>query len=133
MKKIFLSLILIIASLFVFAPNSVYANECDDLKAKFINEGGSAGQDITSQLPAYCTEGQVYNKIINLMYWFIGVIAVIAVIYGGYIYMTAGSNPAQASQGRKIIQYALAGVIVTAMAVILVQVVVNYVVDNKLF
>lgn len=102
---------------------------CDALKAQIDAAGGGRA----SQLPQYCTEGAVYSKIVYWLYYILGIGAVIMIIYGGYLYMTAGSSEAQTKKGKTIIMYTLAGVAVAILATAIIMILVNLVVDNKLF
>lgn len=52
--------------------------------------------------------------VINIILGFLGIIAVVGIVYGGFRYMTAGGNEEQAAGGRKTI---IAGVI--GLAIIL--------------
>ncbi len=55
----------------------------------------------------------------------VGVIAVCAVIYGGFKFMTSNGDPSKATTARHIILYAVVGLIVALLAVAIVQVVVK--------
>lgn len=109
-------------------PTSDYWG-CDALKAQIeANGGGRAGE-----LPKYCTEGAVYSKIVYWLYFILGLGAVIMLIYGGYVYMTARSNETQTKKGKTIIMYTLAGVAVGIIATAIITILLNLVVDNKIF
>lgn len=101
---------------------------CDELKSHFPSNGNLT-QDIGA-LPEYCNVEDIYKKIMNIALYAIGIVAVIMVIYGGYIYMTAGGNADQAKKGRTILMWAIAGLVVVLAAASLVNIVVKYVVEN---
>ncbi len=100
---------------------------CADL-AKQIS---GSGFDVKSQLPVYCTTESIYNKILFGALYAVGIVAVIMIIYGGYMYMTAQSNEDQRKKGRDILTWAVLGLVVVVLAVLLVNVVVNLVVENR--
>ncbi len=50
--------------------------------------------------------------IINILMGFLGIIAVVGIVYGGFKYMTAGGNEEQAAGGKTVI---LAGVVGLAL------------------
>lgn len=141
--KLILSIQIVILGLFIFvAPATVFAQtptqpqltpECQKLLEQIQNNDGGKYSGLASQLPKYCTEGDVYNRIIGFMYYIVGVAAVISIIYGGYTYMTAGSNDTRKTKGKNIIIYTIAGVVVAALAVVIINVVINLIVDNKFF
>lgn len=99
----------------------VRADYCDDLKQQI----GNAGFDVEGQLPAYCTTGSLYSKFLNYALFFVGIVAVIMIIYGGYLYMTARNNEGQRKKGREILNWAVIGLAVVILATIIVNVVVN--------
>src|SRR4051812_25361382 len=89
----------------VLIPQPVFAaatntSSCDELKSHFTNAGGA---NVVSALPQYCSSGDIYTKIVNFLYYILGFIAVIVIVYGGYIYMTAGGNEAQVKKARSIL------------------------------
>jgi hypothetical protein len=81
-------------------------------------------------LPAYCTPEALYNKIIRMALYAIGIVAVIALIYGGYHYMTAGANEERRKKAKTVLTWAVIGLIVVIMATLLVNTVVRLLVDN---
>lgn len=101
---------------------------CAELKKKFDSAGGS---NIVGTIPQYCTVGSLYTKFINFALYAIGIVAIIAVIYGGYIYMTARGNAEQAKKGRSVLTWAIIGLIVVLAAAVIVNVVVRALVENR--
>ena len=51
-------------------------------------------------------------NIVNFVLSFLGIIAVVIVIYGGFLYVTAAGNEEQAGKGKKAITYAAIGIII---------------------
>lgn len=138
LRNIILSFVF--ALMFVVVPFSVQAQnnlspECQKLMDQI--EANSKGDfnyfELAKQLPKYCNEGQVYNKVVNFLYYIVGIAAVLSIIYGGYMYMTAGSNDSRRTKGKNIIIYTIAGVALAILAVVIVTVVANLIVDNKFF
>ncbi len=121
MKKIFFTFLFVL-SMGAGFPQLVHADACADLKAQFAN--ANAG-NLAAQFPQYCSEGKVYDKVVNIMYMLIGIFAVIILIYGGYVYMLAQGNAAQAAKGRQILTWAIAGFVVVILATVIVNVVVR--------
>lgn len=52
-------------------------------------------------------------------------IAVIAIVYGGVLYMTSGGDPGKVKQAKNTILYAIIGLIVSVLAFVIVATVVN--------
>lgn len=133
LSKIVCSLILgltILLPQVVFAQTNSQTNKdtCATLRGQFNNAGGT---NVVANVPAYCEYSSLYTKFINTALYFIGIVAVIAVIYGGYLYMTARGNEAQVKKGRSVLTWAIIGLIVVLAAAVIVNVVVNALVENK--
>lgn len=114
----------------------ITGDACKDLDAVINSSSDGAskspGGDVT-KLPKFCDTGTVYNKVANFLYYIVGIAAVISLIYGGYMYMTAGSNDSRKTKGKDIIVYSIAGIVLVLLAVVIVNVIVSLVVDNTFF
>lgn len=76
-----------------------------------------------TQLPAGGA-GSLNTLIANLVDWILwlgGGIAVIYVIYGGFMYLTAGPNEEQTKTARSIIINSIIGVVIIAFSIIIVR------------
>lgn len=62
------------------------------------------------------TDSQVLEKILDTVYFFAGAAAVIAIIMGGFWYVTGGDNPQQVQKGKNAIIYASIGLILVLFA-----------------
>ena len=56
------------------------------------------------------------TEIINWFLGFVGLVAVAMFIYGGVLYLAAAGNDEQAGKGKKVMLYAVVGIIVILMA-----------------
>lgn len=65
------------------------------------------------------------NNIVSVALIFIGIIAVIYLIYGGVIYITAGGDADKAGKGRIAITNAIIGIIIVAASFIIYNTVAN--------
>ena len=70
--------------------------------------------------PLYGPNG-VITILINILSILVGIAAVIGIILGGMKLITSGSNPQEVTKGREYILYALIGLIVAAIAQVLVR------------
>lgn len=102
--------------------------QCEFLRNQITNAGGG---NILKDLPAYCTTGSVYKKFIDFAFYAIGIVAVISVIYGGYLYMTSAGNETQTKKGRSVLIWAILGLVVVLLAAVIVNVVFNTLVENR--
>ena len=95
---------------------------------KFIVRSGSAiGLVALSALPAFAASSfenltlQIYGgsdflgafgRIFNFLLLVAGIVAFLFVLWGGFLYLTAGGDAARAENGRKFITNALIGIII---------------------
>jgi len=67
------------------------------------------------------TLAQIIGKVITWILAFVGVLAVLMLIIGGVRYVISAGNPAQTEGAKKTIIYALVGIVIVILAVILVN------------
>lgn len=67
------------------------------------------------------------TRIIKILLYFAGIVAVVMIIYGGYLVMTAAGNETQAATGRKTLTNAIIGLVIVVLAYFVIQVVINFV------
>jgi hypothetical protein len=92
-----------------------------------IPENGAPGS--TSQCKGDVDSGSLNTKIAHIINWLsaiIGVVAVIMIIWGGFKYITSGGSEQSVSSAKKTILFALIGLIIVALA----QLIVKFVLQN---
>jgi hypothetical protein len=119
----------LLLAFFLLSPlNFIYAQNtnCPDsnLSSQFQNVGG---ENIINNLPKYCSAEAFYVKFINYALFFIGISAILMLIYAGFIYMTAGASDANKKKGKDMIVWSLAGLVLVLMAAALVNLVINFI------
>jgi hypothetical protein len=65
--------------------------------------------------------GTLIDEVINVFSWLVGGISVIMIIYGGFRYVTSGGNDASVSGAKNTIIYALIGLVIVALAQVIVH------------
>ena len=70
------------------------------------------------------------EKIINIFSIIVGIVAVIMIIYGGFKYITSGGNQESVKTAKTTIIYALIGLVIVALAQIIVQFVLREATSN---
>ena len=73
----------------------------------------------------------IFNTIVN---WALGIaffIAVIFLIYGGFLYITSAGNEESATKGKNAVVYALIGIIIIVLSYVIVRVVYQFVVTGN--
>jgi len=66
-------------------------------------------------------------SIIRIMLLFAGIIAVVFVIIGGYMYITSGGNAEQAEKGKSTVVNAIIGIVMIILSYVIINVIVNLV------
>lgn len=64
---------------------------------------------------------QLVLTIVNYFLYFLGLIATLMVIYGGILYVTAAGDTEKVDKGKKVISYALIGIIIILLSFALVN------------
>ena len=64
--------------------------------------------------------GQIINRVVGWVLILAGVIAVIYLIYGGLLYITAAGDAEKATKGRTALINAIIGIIIIALAYLIV-------------
>jgi low affinity Fe/Cu permease len=70
------------------------------------------GQNVSN----YTTPEYMIFRFINVLIWVFSVAAVILLIYGGFVYATAGGDAEKAEKAKKIIIGTIVGVIIFSMS-----------------
>ncbi|MDP4007642.1 MAG: hypothetical protein Q8P68_00440 [Candidatus Peregrinibacteria bacterium] len=64
-------------------------------------------------------------QFLNFFLGFLGLLAVLLVIYGGFLYMTAAGDDGKTENGKKVILYAVIGIIIILISFALVNTLIN--------
>lgn len=68
---------------------------------------------------------QLILTIVNYALTFLGILAVIMVIYGGFTYVASAGNDEAVGNAKKIIMYALIGIIIILLSFVIVNAVLG--------
>ncbi len=74
-----------------------------------------ANNDATSKI------NNMVHTVVNLMSAVVGIVAVIMIIVGGFRYITSGGNDTSVTAAKNTILYAIIGLVVVALAQIIVR------------
>ena len=95
-----------------------FADTCSaDVPVKVRQAAGCMGN--TNDLPV------VIQNILSIVIGVCGLVAVVYIIIGGYNYMTSSGDSAKIEKAKKTITYAVIGLIVCALAFVIVNFVIN--------
>ncbi len=84
------------------------------------------GPDIVPGAISAATGGEsgiipLVRTILNYFLGFLGIIILALVIYGGFMYVTAGVNESGAETGKKILTYSVIGVVIILLSFVFVN------------
>jgi hypothetical protein len=92
--------------------------------AQLINPG-DVPQNISQATGGEGSARALVLNIVNFFLGFLGIIAVIMIIYGGIMYVTAGGDQTKIDNAKKIIMYAIVGIIIVLISFALVNTVIQ--------
>ncbi len=67
--------------------------------------------------------------IVKLLLGFLGIIAIIIMLYGGFVWMTAGGNEEKVSQAKKIITAGIIGLVIIFVSYAIAAFVIQQLID----
>lgn len=67
----------------------------------------------------------IASKVVNIFSIIVGIVAVLMIIYGGFKYITSGGDSGNVSSAKNTLIYAIIGLIIVALAQIIVHYVIN--------
>jgi heme/copper-type cytochrome/quinol oxidase subunit 2 len=109
----------IIGAAGVFLPSVALAQSVDSgLQA-------ISGQFTHGGLTGATSVQDLIVRIIQLMLLFAGIIAVVFIIYGGYLYITSAGNEESAEKGKNTMVNAIIGIVIIVLSYVIVNVIVN--------
>jgi hypothetical protein len=134
-KKIKTTLIGLVAAAAIIAPVSapvaVYAAEGD------LTKNLCSGTDLTLSGGGSCQDSNAESRVnetitlaLNIFSSIVGIIAVVMIIVGGVKYITSQGESANVTSAKNTILYALVGLVVVALAQVIVRFVLNRFVQN---
>lgn len=126
MKKIIIGLTVIVlaffASALVFGVSDIALADTKAEICKGIDATGASCANTNSNNNL----DSIVATVINLLSWVVGVVSVIMVIFGGFKYITSAGDSSKVSSAKNTIIYALIGLVIVALA----QVIVIFVLDT---
>ncbi|MBN1494772.1 PKD domain-containing protein [Candidatus Peregrinibacteria bacterium] len=133
----------VLIALFMLLPHTAHADYCSELSKSAggyfscTDQGATTFTQFSGGLKAPSTEGYdpsltqqtnlrdfVINAV-NFILGFLGLLAVIIVIYGGFMYLTAMGNEEKTGKGKKSIMYAMIGIVIILISFALVNTVIK--------
>jgi len=133
-KKIKITLIGLMAAAALIVPLAVPAS----VYAEDIQQSLCGGTDLTLAKGGNCTNLEAETKVnstitlaLNVFSAIVGIIAVVMIIVGGVKYITSQGESANITSAKNTILYALVGLVVVALAQVIVRFVLTRFVGNN--
>lgn len=133
--KLFLVLLLSLGTLFLYAPaTSTSAVDCTKDSGSLSTHdaiqcgvSGASGNSNTAPTPKQSTDNfnHLLTTILNLLSVAVGIAAVLMIVLGGLKFVTSAGNAEKAKSARSTLLYAVIGLVIVALAQIIVQFVLN--------
>ena len=128
LKSILISTLMV--AVMVFGVSIIYQTGNTEI-AGAVNSEITSGMNATSAGTSTPTNANVVIKnVTNTMFFIIGAVSVIMLIYGGIRYTTSGGNANSVTAAKNTIMYSIIGLVVAILAFSVVQFVVNQVMDS---
>lgn len=130
--KTILGGLIAIVAMFTFVPSFSIVNaqssdnctvDCAQSGLNAVGEAFPAGAKTAKTVP------EIARLIINWALYLAAIIAVIFIIYGGFLYITSGGDTGQAGKGRTTLVNALIGLTIVVLSYLIVQIVYNFLVN----
>jgi len=102
----------------------VNQNLCNGANLSFAGDDANCSDSGTDVEAGTKFDGIITN-VINILSLAVGVVSVIMIIIGGFRYVTSGGESGQVTGAKNTILYAIVGLVVVAVAQLVVRVVVN--------
>jgi hypothetical protein len=128
MKNILLALVMVL-SISIFGLTQVAAADTatkNQIRCGVNAVGGAANGDCTTNPNTGTDINDLITKIIDILSALVGAAAVIMLIVGGFRYVTSAGSEKSVESAKKTILYALVGLVIVALA----QVIVHFVLNN---
>jgi len=115
-KSLIVLAVAALAMMFSLSPALVLADAKSDIQQGVNTVGGSSGSTDLSQTA---------KNAITVLSIIVGIAAVIMIIIGGFKYVTSGGDSTKISSAKSTIFYALIGLVVVALAQVIVRLVLT--------
>ena len=124
LKSILISTLMV--AVMVFGVSIIYQTGNTEI-AGAINSEITSGMNATSAGTSTPTDANVVIKnVTNIMFFIIGAVSVIMLIYGGIRYTTSGGNANSVTAAKNTVIYSIVGLVISILACAIV----NFVVTN---
>ncbi|HEY5442181.1 MAG TPA: pilin [Candidatus Saccharimonadales bacterium] len=120
----------------ILVPSAVYASEgsantCSDIGNNVATGANQAAGDASNSINCAATGvdsnsiGKIAQNVVKIFSILVGAVSVIMIIYGGFRYITSGGDSGRVGNAKNTLIYALVGLVIVALAQLIVHFVLN--------
>lgn len=106
------------------APSVLAATDPKDAVCQGVK---ATGGSCDTPAPGETSINSTIKTIIRILSIIVGVVAVIMIIIGGFLYVTSGGDPQKTANAKNTLLFAVIGIVIVALAQVLVNFVINLV------
>jgi len=121
MKKIFLSLVILLSSTFSALPGTVLAANAVEQACSGLNSLSPSNSCGTGQ----ASVNNIVASVTKLISYIVGAVAVLVIIFAGFRFITSGGSNENTNSARNMILYAIIGLAVAVLAQLIVHYAIN--------
>ena len=128
MKKMILSALIVICSVFGFSAISVASlptNVSAQAANSVVKKGITTATTTDMQNKSITGPGGLINIVIDFLLWTVGVLSVVMIIFSGFRYITSAGDASKTKSAQTTLTYSIVGLIVAVPAWVIVKMVLK--------
>ena len=127
MKKMILSALIVICSVFGFSAISVasLSTNVSAQAADGVKKGITTATTADMGNKSIAGEGGLISILINFLLWTVGVLSVVMIIFSGFRYITSAGDAAKTKSAQTALTYSIVGLIVAVLAWVIVKMILR--------
>ena len=128
MKKMILSALIVVCSVFGFSAISVASlptNVSAQAANSVVKKGITTATTTDMQNKSITGPGGLINIVIDFLLWTVGVLSVVMIIFSGFRYITSAGDASKTKSAQTTLTYSIVGLIVAVLAWVIVKMVLK--------
>ena len=127
MKKMILSALIVVCSVFGFSAISVasLSTNVSAQAADGVKKGITTATTTDMENKSIAGEGGLISILINFLLWTVGVLSVVMIIFSGFRYITSAGDAAKTKSAQTALTYSIVGLIVAVLAWVIVKMILR--------
>ena len=127
MKKMILSALIVVCSVFGFSAISVasLSTNVSAQAADNVKKGITTATTADMENKSIAGEGGLISILINFLLWAVGILSVAMIIFSGFRYITSAGDAAKTKSAQTALTYSIVGLIVAVLAWVIVKMILR--------